>query len=148
MYMMMRVTQFSIIHLFSTEISADEWSVRERQRIGYIYQKKKVAGALIVIQYLVSCWQIELNSLERFDISQAKCWIFSSWHKKKINYLISLLQPLVKFHGYIGIQECNFKQINIYPSVLMFFLLFLSQKLIMQFTSEKCPGDKKHNSTE
>lgn len=30
MYMMMRVTQFSIIHLFSTEISANEWSVRER----------------------------------------------------------------------------------------------------------------------
>lgn len=68
----------------------------------YILRKKKVAGALIVIQYLVSCWQIELNSLERLDISQAKCWIFSSWHEKK-NYLISLLQPLVKFHGYIGI---------------------------------------------
>lgn len=67
-----------------------------------IKKKKKVAGALIVIQYLVSCWQIELYSLERFDISQAKCWIFSSWHEKK-NYLISLLQPLVKFHGYIGI---------------------------------------------
>lgn len=49
----------------------------------YISRKKKVAGALIVIQYLVSCWQIELYSLERFDISQAKCWIFSSWHKKK-----------------------------------------------------------------
>lgn len=103
MYMMMRVTQFSIIHLFSTEISADEWSVRKIENRIYILRKKKVAGALIVIQYLVSCWQIELNSLERFDISQAKCWIFSSWHKKKINYLISLLQPLVKFHGYIGI---------------------------------------------
>lgn len=147
MYMMMRVTQFSIIHLFSTEISANEWLVRKIENRIYILRKKKVAGALIVIQYLVSCWQIELNSLERFDISQAKCWIFSSWHKKK-NHLISLLQPLVKFHGYKGIQECNFKQIYIYPSVLMFFLLFLSQKLIMQFTSEKCPGDKKHNSTE
>lgn len=99
---MMRVTQFSIIHLFSTEISADEWSVRKIENRIYILRKKKVAGALIVIQYLVFCWQIELNSLERFDISQAKCWIFSSWHKKK-NYLISLLQPLVKFHGYIGI---------------------------------------------
>lgn len=40
MYMMMRVTQFSIIHLFSTEISADEWSVRKIENRIYILEKK------------------------------------------------------------------------------------------------------------
>lgn len=73
MYMMMRVTPYSIIHLFSTEISANERSVRKIE-IGiyiYIYFFLNIAGALIVIQYLVFCWQIEPNSLERPDISQA-----------------------------------------------------------------------------
>lgn len=73
MYMMMRVTRYSIIHLFSTEISANERSVRKIE-IGiyiYIYIFLNIAGALIVIQYLVICWQIEPNSLERPDISQA-----------------------------------------------------------------------------
>lgn len=104
MYMMMRVMQFSIIHLFSTEISADEWSVRKIENRINILRKKKVAGALIVIQYLVSCWQIELNSLERFDISQAKCWIFSSWHEKKklFNITASTSGKIPWVYRYLG----------------------------------------------
>lgn len=42
MHMMMRVTQFSIIHLFSTEISANEWLVRKIENRIYILRKKRL----------------------------------------------------------------------------------------------------------
>lgn len=51
-----------------------KWMVGEKDRDWdlYIYIFfLNIAGALIVVQYLVFCWQIELNSLERPDISQA-----------------------------------------------------------------------------
>lgn len=69
--------------------------------MGYIYNNKNVAGALIVIQYLVFCWQIELNSLERLDISQAKCWIFSSWHEK-INITVLTSGKIPWVYRYLG----------------------------------------------
>lgn len=52
-----------------------KWTVGEKDRDWdlyiYIYIFLNIEGALIVIQYLVFCWQIEPNSLERPDISQA-----------------------------------------------------------------------------
>lgn len=70
----------------------------------YILRKKKVAGALIVIQYLVSCWQIELNSLERFDISQAKMLdIFIMARKKKLfNITASTSGKIPWVYRYLG----------------------------------------------